>query len=176
MLLAGTPTDCTPEIISRTISGDEQHAGVPEGLILIPTTSLGPINFAHAAVTELSPVSSFIPCSSIWCTTGCETRLRTIEVGFEISTTRPGNNPGIPSGDGLPCGSPCPSMGGGLGRETSPRTVGSSPCKNRPALPQHAPSTKVRRSIMSSELKCGCEKKPKATLHFVSFSSDKQLF
>src|SRR5256885_8882120 len=106
ILLAGTPTDCTPEIISRTISGDEQHAGVPEGLILMPTTSLGSRNFAHAAVTELSPVSSFIPRSSMRCTTRCETRLRAMELGSEISITRPGNNPGIPSGEDLLCGSP----------------------------------------------------------------------
>src|SRR5207237_814020 len=63
MLLAGTPTDCTPATISRMISGEEQHAGAPEGLILIPTMSAGPMNLAQAAGSELSLVSSFMPRS-----------------------------------------------------------------------------------------------------------------
>ena len=49
MLPAGTPADWTPLMISRTISGDEQQAGAPEGLILIPTMSDGSTNLAQAA-------------------------------------------------------------------------------------------------------------------------------
>ena len=78
-------------MISRTISGDEQHAGAPDGLILIPTTSLGRINFAHASRADLSPVNSFIARSSIRPTMGCETRLRTMALSSRTSTTRPGS-------------------------------------------------------------------------------------
>src|SRR5207253_9963400 len=106
LLRTGTPTDANPLMISSTISVEEQQSGAPERLILIPTVSAVSINFAHAARTDLSPVKSFIPSSSIRRTTGCETRFRTIEPGSEISTTRPGNSPGIPSGDGLACGRP----------------------------------------------------------------------
>src|SRR5438477_10913325 len=101
MLFAGTPTDCTPPTSSRTISGEEQQAGAPEGLILIPTTSAGSTNLAHAAGIELSPVSSLRPCSNMLLISACATRLRRIESGFETSTTRPGNSPGIPKGEGL---------------------------------------------------------------------------
>src|SRR5438270_9394175 len=111
----GTPTDSTPLIISRTISGEEQHAGAPEELILIPTTSLGSTNFAQAARTELSPVSSLSPRSIIFPTRGWETRLATIALGSEIWITRPGYKPGIPSGDGFANGAPWTSMGGGCG-------------------------------------------------------------
>src|SRR3989442_13921927 len=76
MLLAGTPTDCTPATISRMISGEEQHAGAPEGLILIPTMSAGPMNLAQAAGSELSLVSSFMPRSIMTLISGCATRLR----------------------------------------------------------------------------------------------------
>src|SRR6266480_6159746 len=101
MLRAGTPTDRTEAMISRTISGEEQQAGAPDGLILIPTISWGSTNLAHAACADCFPVSSFIACSSIWPTIGCETRLRTIEFGLWISITRPGKSPGMPRGDAL---------------------------------------------------------------------------
>src|ERR1700681_681033 len=101
MLAAGTPTDLTEAMISRRISGEEQQAGAPDGLILIPTMSLGSTNFAHAACADFSSVNSFIACSSIWRTIDCETRLRTIAFGSRTSITRPGNNPGMPSGEGL---------------------------------------------------------------------------
>src|SRR5437016_8215242 len=83
MLLAGTPTDCTPATISRMISGEEQHAGAPEGLILIPTMSAGPMNLAQAAGSELSLVSSFMPRSIMTLISGCATRLRAIALALE---------------------------------------------------------------------------------------------
>src|SRR5437899_8622639 len=119
MLLAGTPTDCTPPTISRMISGEEQHAGAPEGLILIPTTSAGPMNLAQAAGSELSLVSSFMPRSIMTLISGCATRLRAIALALETSTTRPGNSPGIPNGDGLTCGRPCVSIGARVGADAS---------------------------------------------------------
>src|SRR5438128_11973891 len=119
MLLAGTPTDCTPATISRMISGEEQHAGAPEGLILIPTMSAGPMNLAQAAGSELSLVSSFMPRSIMTLISGCATRLLAITLAFETSTTRPGIGPGIPTGDGLTCGRPCIAIGGRAGSEVS---------------------------------------------------------
>ena len=113
MLPAGTPADWTPLMISRTISGDEQQAGAPDGLILMPTISEGSTNFAQAAATERSPVNSFIPRSIMSRTTGCETRLRTMEFESVTSTTRPGNNPGIPSADLAGFGPWTTSIGGG---------------------------------------------------------------
>ena len=91
-------------MISRTISGEEQQAGAPDGLILMPTTSFGSINFAHAACADFSPVNSNIARSSMPCTIGCETRFRMMALGSRISTTRPGKSPGIPSGDGFVSG------------------------------------------------------------------------
>src|SRR3984893_1160740 len=147
-LRAGTPTDSTPLMISRTISGDEQQAGAPDGLILMPTISDDSTNLAHAAGTDRSPVNSFIPRSIMLRTTGCETRLRTMEFESWTSTTRPGNNPGIPSGEDLACRSPwTTSMGGGSGRVTSPQAFGSRPSSNKLALPRQLAFTKVRRSI-----------------------------
>src|SRR5438105_13415278 len=99
MLPTATPADRTPLMISRTISGDEQHAGAPDGLILIPTISEGSTNFAQAAATVRSPVNSFMPRSIMARTIGCATRLRTMDFESETSTTRPGNNPGMPSTD-----------------------------------------------------------------------------
>src|ERR1041384_4075523 len=96
----GTPAASKPLTISRIISGDEQQAGAPEGLILIPTTSLGSMNLDHAARSELSPVNSFMPLSIIRATTGCDTRLATIACGDETCTTRPGYSPGMPNGEG----------------------------------------------------------------------------
>src|SRR6202021_2620400 len=93
-------------------SGEEQQAGAPEGLILIPTMSLGSTNLAHAACTDFSPVNSFIECSSIWRTIGWDTRLRTIAFDLRTATTRPGNSPGIPSGEGLKSARPGSSLGG----------------------------------------------------------------
>src|SRR5919108_2893008 len=119
MFSLGTPTDSTPLIISRTISGEEQQAGAPDGLILIPTMSLGATNLAHAARIELSPVSSRMPRSIIRAITGCDTRLPTIASGENNSTTRPGNRPGIPSLDDLASGRPCTSTGGTGGKTTS---------------------------------------------------------
>src|SRR5437867_13425789 len=120
----------------------------------MPTTSVGSINLAHAARRERSPVSSFIPCSIMRPTTGCETRFRTMDFGSESSTTRPGNNPGIPSGDCLTCGNPCTSIGGGSGSVTfsCPGALGSNP-RNKPALPKQLAFTKVRRSMVGSEYK-----------------------
>src|SRR5207244_2984284 len=82
MLLAGTPTDCTPATISRMISGEEQHAGAPEGLILIPTMSAGPMNLAQAAGSELSLVSSFMPRSIMTLISGCATAIASDRVGI----------------------------------------------------------------------------------------------
>src|ERR1700739_1786038 len=101
MFRDGTPTDCNEEIISRTISGEEQQAGAPDGLILMPTTSFGSINLAHESFADFSPVNSFIAWSSKRRSTGRATRLRTIAFWSRTSITRPGNSPGIPSGDGL---------------------------------------------------------------------------
>src|SRR5580765_7648858 len=120
MLLVGTPADWTPLIISLTISGDEQQAGAPEGLILIPTMSEGSTNFAQAAATERSPVNSVMPRSIMDRTTGCETRFRAMAFGLETSTTRPGNSPGMPSAD-FAGRAPCTTLiGGGSGIVTSP--------------------------------------------------------
>src|SRR5437870_3734390 len=151
MFSLGTPTACRLPMISRIISGEEQQAGAPEGLILMPTTSVGSINLAHAARRERSPVSSFIPCSIMRPTTGCETRFRTMDFGSESSTTRPGNNPGIPSGDCLTCGNPCTSIGGGSGSVTfsCPGELGSNP-RNKPALLKQLAFTNVRRSMVGS--------------------------
>src|SRR5438876_7353155 len=82
MLLAGTPTDCTPATISRMISGEEQHAGAPEGLILIPTMSAGPMNLAQAAGSELSLVSSFMPRSIMTLISGCANAIARDRVGI----------------------------------------------------------------------------------------------
>src|SRR6476660_9713244 len=147
MLLVGTPADWTPLMISRTISGDEQQAGAPEGLILIPTTSEGSTNLAQAAATDRSPVNSFIPRSIISRTTGCETRLRTMDFESVTSTTRPGNSPGMPSGDLAGFGPWTTSIGGGSGRVTSPKALGSMPSRNRLVLPTQLALTNVRRSI-----------------------------
>src|SRR4029077_15942110 len=108
-------------MISLTISGDEQQAGAPDGLILIPTMSEGSTNLAQAAATECSPVNSFIPRSIIARTTCCETRLRTTELESVTSTTRPGNSPGMPSAD-LAGFTPWTTLiGGGGGSVTSPK-------------------------------------------------------
>src|ERR1700730_10124680 len=134
-------------MISLTISGDEQQAGAPDGLILTPTISEGSTNFVQAAATERSLVNSFMPRSILARTHGWETRLRTIEFESETSTTRPGNNPGMPSAD-LAGRSPWTmSIGGGSGIVTSPRAFGSRPSRNRLALPRQLALTKVRRSI-----------------------------
>src|SRR6476620_5943312 len=148
MLLVGTPADWTPLMISRTISGDEQQAGAPEGLILIPTTSEGSTNLAQAAETDRSPVNSCIPRSIMSRTTGCETRLRTMDFESVTSTTRPGNSPGIPSGDLAGFGPWTTSIGGGSSRVTSPKALGSMPSRNRLALPTQLALTNVRRSII----------------------------
>ena len=127
--------------------GDEQQAGAPEGLILIPTMSEGSTNLAQAAATERSPVNSLIPRSIMARTTGCETRLRTMDFESVTSTTRPGNSPGMPSGDLAGFG-PCTTLiGGGSGRVTSPKALGSMPSRNRLALPTQLALTNVRRSI-----------------------------
>src|SRR6202008_1061865 len=137
--------------ISLTQPGHEQHAGAPEGLILIPTTSVVSTNFAQAARTEDSPVSSFIPCSSIWRTMGCETRFRTMDRGSDTSTTRPGYNPGIPRSERFPSGASCTSMGGGSGSLTSSSYASAStPPRNNTALPRDVRFTKVRRSMAPS--------------------------
>src|SRR5437879_12086468 len=117
MLLAGTPTDCTPPTISRMISGEEQHAGAPEGLILIPTTSAGPMNLAQAAGSELSLVSSFMPRSIMTLIWGCATRLRAIALALESSNTCAGNSAVIPKGDGLTCCRSGLSLGGRAGAD-----------------------------------------------------------
>src|SRR3954469_4267432 len=150
MLPAGTPTDRTPSMISRTISGDEQQAGAPDGLILIPTMSEGSTNLAQAARNEGSPVNSFIPRSIIPRTTDCDTRLRTMDSEWLTSTTVPGNNPGIPSEDfsGRTPWTTC--IGGGSGRVTSPKALGSMPSRKRLALPRQLALTKVLRSIESA--------------------------
>src|SRR5580704_8521582 len=101
ILRVGTPADSSPLMISLMISGEEQQAGAPDGLILIPTMSAGVTNFAQAAALLVSPVSSFIPRSSITLITGCETRLFTIERESNSSITRPGYKPGMRSGEGL---------------------------------------------------------------------------
>src|SRR5437773_10437387 len=106
MLLAGPPTGRTPVTIARMISGEEQHAGAAEGLVLIPTMSAGPMDLGPAAGSELSLVRSFMPRSIMTLISGCATRLRAIALALETSTTRPGNSPGIPNGDGLTCGRP----------------------------------------------------------------------
>src|SRR5580704_12724378 len=147
MLAAGTPADCTPLMISRTISGEEQQAGAPDGLILIPTMSAGSTNLAHAAEADFSPVNSFIPRSIMPRTTGCETRLLTIEFESWTSTTRPGNSPGIPFGALAGRAPWTTSIGGDWGRVTSPKALGSRPSRNRLALPTQLALTKVRRSI-----------------------------
>src|SRR5882724_1988851 len=134
-------------MISLTISGDEQQAGAPDGLILIPTISVGSTNLAQAAATEYSPVSSFMPRSIMERTTGCETRLRTMEFEWETSTTRPGNNPGMPSADLAGRGPWTMSIGGASNSVTPPRAFGSRPSRNRLALPTQLALTKVRRSI-----------------------------
>src|SRR5207244_12454397 len=106
LLLAGTPTDCTPPTISRMISGEEQHAGAPEGLILIPTTSAGPMNLAQAAGSELSLAGSFMPRSRMTLISGCATRLRALALALETSHTPPGTSPGLANAVVVPCGIP----------------------------------------------------------------------
>src|SRR3984957_4627071 len=99
-------------MISRRISGEEQQAGAPDGLILIPTMSPGLINFAQAACADFSCVSSFIAYSSICRTIGCETRLRAMALGFRTSITRPGNNHCMSKGEPLEYGRPGSEVGG----------------------------------------------------------------
>ncbi len=134
-------------MISRTISGEEQQAGAPDGLILIPTMSWGSTNFAQAACADFSPVNSCIACSSIWCTIGCETRFPTMAFRSRSSITRPGRSPGMPSGEALYSGKPWSSMGGTVGGVTSAGIAGSSPCISTEALPIQPALTKVRRSM-----------------------------
>src|SRR5215470_18006737 len=100
MLRAGTPTDWRDAIISRRISGEEQQAGAPDGLILRPTISCGSMNRAQASRPELAPVSSFMARLSIWPTIGCATRFLTMAFDSGTSTTLPGNKPGIPRAEG----------------------------------------------------------------------------
>src|SRR5271169_2764022 len=150
MFRVGTPTDRSPPIISLTNSGEEQHAGAPDGLIFTPTTSFGSTNFANAASVEFSPVNSFNPRSSISCTIGCETRLSTIARASATSTTRPGNNPGIPKGDFLPSGASRTSIGGACGRPASSVPNAGIPPKSSPALPTQVLFTNVLRSMPMS--------------------------
>src|SRR5271165_527982 len=146
MFRAGTPNDRTALIISLTSSGEEQQAGAPDGLILIPTTSFGSMNFASAACADGSPVSSFSPRSNISCTIGCETRFLTIDRLSAISTTRPGNSPGIPRGDFFLHGASCTSIDGACGSTTSsPGAV--NPPTSKLALPMHVRFTNVLRSM-----------------------------
>src|SRR6267154_447962 len=106
MFCTGTPADCIPATISLTISGEEQQAGAPEGLILMPTMSFGSMNLLHASRTSCAPVNSHNARSSIRRMTGCETRLDTIAWGSATSTTRPGKSPGMRKGEGcVPAGS-----------------------------------------------------------------------
>src|SRR5215471_3946809 len=118
MFSFGIPTDSSPAMISRTISGEEQQAGAPEGLILTPTTSLGSTNLAQAARNEPSPVNSFNPRSIMPATTACDTRLPTMALAADTCTTRPGYNPGIPSGEACAGGRPRTLTAGGSGKET----------------------------------------------------------
>ena len=63
------------------------------------TTSVGTKNFAQASFATDSPVSAFMPSSTIVRTAGCETRRLTSEPEWNTCTTRPGKRPGMPSGD-----------------------------------------------------------------------------
>src|SRR2546423_12125127 len=161
MLCAGTPTSCNALIISRTSSGEEQQAGAPEGLILIPTTSVGSMNFNQAALTVLSPVSSFIPSSSMRRMIPCETRFPAMDRGSETCTTRPGNKPGIPRGEGLKYFREHTWIGGGTGNRIYSWMLGPNPPRKSPALLKQVLFTKPRRSIRSIECYTG---KPESVL------------
>src|SRR2546430_13852292 len=154
-LRAGTPTDCGPLMISRTISGEEQQAGAPEGLILMPTTSVGSINLAHAARSEPWPVRSFIPCSIMRPHDGLRNavphnRFRIRQ--FHHSARKQSRHS---QRECLTCGDPCTSIGGGSAalhslvpgrwdriRETSQRFPSNSPLR-KCADPWLAPSKKA---------------------------------
>src|SRR5436190_9428552 len=106
ILRAGTPTDCGPLMTSRTISGEEQQAGAPEGLILIPTTSVGSTNLDW-------PVRSFIPCSIMRPHDGLRNavphnRFRIRQ--FHHSARKQSRHS---QRECLTCGDPCTSIGGG---------------------------------------------------------------
>src|SRR6266550_8345131 len=155
MLCAGTLTSCNALMISRTSSGEEQQAGAPEGLILIPTTSVGSMNFNQAALTVLSSVSSFIPSSSMRRMIPCETRFPAMDRGSETCTTRPGNKPGIRRGEGLKSFRPHTWIGGGTGNRIPSWMLGPNPPRKSPALPKQVRFTKPRRSIRSvRSIKC----------------------
>ena len=105
-------------MISRTNSGEEQHAGAPDGLILIPTTSFGSTNFANAAVVEFSPVNSFSPRSQHLVYHRLGDSVSRNARASATSTTRPGYNPGMPNGDFFAKGASCTSIGGACGITT----------------------------------------------------------
>ena len=101
MFRAGTPTDCTAAMISRMISGEEQQAGAPDGLILMPTMSLGSMNFAQASREDVLARQFFHrPLEHT-----AHNRLRNAIARDRIRVVDlddpSGKNPGMPSGEGL---------------------------------------------------------------------------
>src|SRR5256884_6599114 len=166
MLCGGTLRSCRALMISRTSSGEEQQAGAPEGLILIPTTSVGSMNFNQAALTVLSSVSSFIPSSSMRRMILCERRFPAMDRGSETCTTRPGNKPGIPRGEGLKSFRPHTWIGGGTGNRIPSWMLGPNPPRKSPALPKQVRSEE-HTSELQSRLHLVCrlllEKKKRLT-------------
>src|SRR4051812_5340723 len=70
-----------------------------------------------------------------------------MDSGWKSSTTRPGNRPGIPSGDGFAGRMPCTSMGGGAGRPGLAWPLPAPELNNNAAVPHPVVLTKSRRSI-----------------------------
>src|SRR5256886_1958572 len=157
-LRAGTPTDCGPLMISRTISGEEQQAGAPEGLILMPTTSVGSINLAHAARSEPWPVRSFIPCSIMRPHNGLRNavphnRFRIRQFHHSARKQSRHSQRGV-----LDLRQPVHLDWRWLGSVTfsCPGALGSNP-RNKPALPKQLAFTKVRRSMLAPRKKADAQ-------------------
>ena len=79
--LFGTPTALSAWMTSRTSGIEVTVPGVPDGFTFMATTSDGSKNLAQASFATDSPVSAFMPSSTISRTAGCETRRLTMRAG-----------------------------------------------------------------------------------------------